>query len=183
MAFLLSGGRQELRLIQPGCSTLTTICRLPAATDERYLKLATVPQANTQMMQRNDLHARPIPGPRESAVTIGRILLLQTLAGVVVASLALIWFGSVAGSSALIGSLICVIPNAVFALRILPGLFHSSARHSMNGFYTAEFLKIGVTVLLFVLVFSFVSPLRPDMLFVSYLLTQFSIIFAAMVTK
>ena len=53
----------------------------------------------------------------------------------------------------------------------------------MRGFYTAEVFKLAATVLLLIIVFRFVTPLRPDLLFIGYLLTQFSMIFAVLVTE
>ncbi|MDH3766824.1 MAG: ATP synthase subunit I [Gammaproteobacteria bacterium] len=134
-------------------------------------------------MQRDALHAFSPPGPRESVASIARILFWQTIAGMVFASIAFMWAGSVAGSSALLGTTLCVVPNLVFALRIVPGMFQDSARQAMNGVYTAEALKLAATVLLFILVFRFVTPLRPDLLFGGFLVTQFSIILAALVNR
>ena len=52
-------------------------------------------------------------------LTIPRVLMWQFLVGAVLA--AALWgvFGNVAGYSALLGSLICVIPNAFLALRLV----------------------------------------------------------------
>ena len=131
-------------------------------------------------MQRDALYAFSPPGPRESVATLARILFWQLIAGLAFASIAFLWAGNVAGSSVLIGTSLCLIPNLLFAARILPGLFQVSARRAMRGFYTAEVFKLAATVLLLIVVFRFVTPLRPDLLFVGYLLTQFSMIFAAL---
>ncbi len=134
-------------------------------------------------MQRDALHAFSPPGPRESVATLGRILFWQTVAGLVFSLAALVCFGNVAGSSALIGVALCLLPNLLFALRVIPGMFQDSAEQAMSGFYTAEIFKLAATVLLFILVFLFVNPLRPDMLFIGFMVTQFSIILAASVAN
>ena len=134
------------------------------------------------MMQRDALHAFSPPSPRESAATIGRILLLQTAVGLLAALGLYLMSGAAAGASALIGVALCVIPNLFFALRLLPGMYDASPKSMLNGLYTAEAIKLGLTVLLFVLVFRFVVPPRPDMLFIGFLLTQFSLLFAAWMT-
>lgn len=131
------------------------------------------------MMQRDALHAFSPPSPRESVATLGRILLWQTLAGLAFALATYLAFGSAAGSSALIGAAICVLPSVLFALRVAPGMFQDSPKHAMRGFYTAEAIKMAVTVLLFALVFRFVSPERPEFLFIGFIVTHFSMIFAA----
>ncbi|MDH3588393.1 MAG: ATP synthase subunit I [Gammaproteobacteria bacterium] len=134
------------------------------------------------MMQRDALHAFSPPGPRESVAAIGRLLLWQTLAGLFFAAAIYLMSDGIAGASALIGAALCLIPNLFFAMRVFPGLYAGSARRMVRGLYTAEALKFAVTVLLFIAVFRFVAPLRPDMLFIGFLLTQFSMIFAAWMT-
>ena len=132
-------------------------------------------------MQRDVLQAFSPPGPRQSVVTLSRILFLQTVAGLLFASAVTLVSGQVAGIAALIGLALCVLPNLLFALRIIPGMFQDSPEQVMNGVYTAETIKLATTVLLFVLVFKFLQPLRPDMLFAGFVVTQFSIILAAWV--
>lgn len=114
--------------------------------------------------------------------TVGRILLWQSAIGLGCATLAWVLAGPVAGSSALIGACLCLVPNALFALRIVFGLFRGSAKSVLNGFYVAEVFKIAATVMLFILVFRFLSPLRPEFLFAGFLVTQFSMIWAAWVS-
>ena len=48
----------------------------------------------------------------------------------------------------------------------------------MRGFYSAEALKFALTALLFIAVFSFVDSLQPAMLFIGFLVTHFSMVFA-----
>lgn len=122
------------------------------------------------------------PGPRESFAAITRIIAVQAAVGLAVALVAWIMAGPVAGSSALIGTGLCLVPALFFMLRILPGMAPGTdARRIVRGFYSAEALKFGVTALLFIAVFVYVEPLRPDMLFAGFLATHFSMIFAAWV--
>ncbi|MBT8135572.1 MAG: ATP synthase subunit I [Gammaproteobacteria bacterium] len=122
------------------------------------------------------------PGPRESFASITRIVAVQTAVGLVVALLAWLIAGPVAGSSAIIGVGLCLVPALFFMLRILPGLQQGTeARRIVRGFYSAEALKFGLTALLFIAVFVYVEPLRPDMLFAGFLATHFSMVFAAWV--
>ncbi|MBT8429904.1 MAG: ATP synthase subunit I [Gammaproteobacteria bacterium] len=104
------------------------------------------------------------------------------MAGLVFSLGALVMFGSTAAGSALIGAALCVVPGLLFALRIAPGMFQDSPKLAMRGFYTGETIKLAATVVLFALVFRFVSPLRPEFLFTGFIATHFSMIFAALVT-
>lgn len=122
------------------------------------------------------------PGPRESFASIARIVAVQAGVGIAVALLVFLAAGGLAGSSALIGAGLCLVPTLFFTLRILPGMQPGAApRRIVRSFYSAEAVKFGLTALLFIAVFRYVEPLRPDMLFVGFLVTQFSMIFAAWV--
>jgi ATP synthase protein I len=103
-------------------------------------------------------------------LTILRVLMWQFTVGVVLAAVLWIVFGSVAGYSALLGSLTCVIPNAFLGLRIMaprrdPGALKRAA-------WIGEMGKLALTVLLFVLVFTQVKPLSPAALFAGFIVTQ-----------
>ena len=103
-------------------------------------------------------------------LTILRVLMWQFVVGLVLAAVLWIVFGSVAGYSALLGSLTCVIPNAFLGLRIMaprrdPGALKRAA-------WVGEMGKFALTVLLFVLVFTQVKPLSPAALFAGFIVTQ-----------
>jgi ATP synthase protein I len=94
----------------------------------------------------------------------------QFVVGVVLAAVLWIVFGSVAGYSALLGSLVCVVPNAFLGLRIMaprrdPGALKRAA-------WAGEAGKIALTVLLFALVFTQVKPLNAAALFAGFIVTQ-----------
>jgi len=102
--------------------------------------------------------------------TIARVLMWQLLVGLGLA--AILWgvFGNVVGYSALLGSLICVVPNAFLGLRLVvprrdPGALRSAA-------WIGELGKLALTVLFFTLVFTQVKPLSAAALFAGFIATQ-----------
>jgi ATP synthase protein I len=96
----------------------------------------------------------------------------QFLVGVALA--AVIWgvFGKVAGYSALLGSLICVIPNAFLALRLVVPRRDPGAEALVGAAWIGEIGKLALTVLFFTLVFTLVSPLSAAALFAGFITTQ-----------
>jgi ATP synthase protein I len=105
-------------------------------------------------------------------LTILRVLLWQFLVGAVLA--AVLWgvFGGVAGYSAVLGSLICVIPNAFLALRLMVPRRDPGAQALINAAWIGEIGKLALTVLFFSLVFTLVRPLSAAALFAGFILTQ-----------
>ena len=82
----------------------------------------------------------------------------QLLVGLGLAALLWSLFGNVAGYSALLGSLVCVLPNAFLGMRLAlprrdPGALKKAA-------WVGEMGKLALTVLLFTLVFTSVRPLH-----------------------
>jgi len=96
----------------------------------------------------------------------------QFLVGVVLA--AVLWgvFGNIAGYSALLGSLICVIPNAFLALRLVVPRSDPGAKALMGAAWIGEIGKLALTVLFFTLVFTLVRPLSAAALFAGFITTQ-----------
>ena len=74
-------------------------------------------------------------------------VLLQLVMTLIIAAGAAMLGGSHAAVSAALGGLVCVVPNALFALRL-----HVESRRpggaTMHGFFIGEFAKIAATVLL-----------------------------------
>jgi ATP synthase protein I len=105
-------------------------------------------------------------------LTIPRVLMWQFLVGVVLA--AVLWgvFGNIAGYSALLGSLICVIPNAFLALRLVVPRRDPGAEALVGAAWIGEIGKLALTVLFFTLVFTLVSPLSAAALFAGFITTQ-----------
>ena len=100
--------------------------------------------------------------------------MLMAQLGVGAALAAVLWslFGDVAGYSALLGSLVCVMPNAFLALRLALPRRDPGAQALVRAAYIGELGKLALTVLLFVLVFTLVKPLSAAALFAAFVVTQ-----------
>ena len=77
--------------------------------------------------------------------------------------------GTVAGYSALLGSLTCVLPNAFLALRLAVPRRDPGARALIRAAWVGEIGKLGLTVLMFSVVFLLVKPLSVAALFAGFL--------------
>ena len=105
-------------------------------------------------------------------LTVARVIMWQFLVGVALA--AVLWgvFGTVVGYSALLGSLICVIPNAFLALRLVVPRSDPGAKALVGAAWIGEIGKLALTVLFFTLVFTLVRPLSAAALFAGFITTQ-----------
>ena len=105
-------------------------------------------------------------------LTIPRVLMWQFLVGTALA--AVLWgvFDKVAGYSALLGGLICVIPNAFLALRLVVPRSDPGAKALVGAAWIGEIGKLALTVLFFTLVFTLVRPLSAAALFAGFITTQ-----------
>ena len=83
--------------------------------------------------------------------------------------------GRVSGYSALLGGLICVIPNAFLALRLAASTRDPGARALMRAAYIGELGKLALTVLFFSMVFTLVQPLAAGPLFVGFIAAQLAV--------
>ena len=106
-------------------------------------------------------------------LTIPRVLMWQFIVGAVLAAAIWLVFGKVAGYSALLGSLACVLPNAFLGLRLMaprrdPGALKRAA-------WIGEIGKLALTVLLFVLIFTRVEPLKAAALFAGFIASQLTV--------
>lgn len=101
-----------------------------------------------------------------------KVLALQIGVGAVLA--AVLWGsrGSVAGYSALLGSLACVIPNAFLAMRLAVSRRDPGARALIRAAYAGELGKLALTVLIFSVVFIVVRPLAAAPLFAGFIAAQ-----------
>ena len=105
-------------------------------------------------------------------LTIPRVLTWQFVVGAALA--AGLWgvFGRIAGYSALLGSLICVVPNAFLALRIMAPRRDPGAKGLLRATWIGEAGKLALTVLFFTLAFTLVKPLSAAALFAGFIVTQ-----------
>lgn len=112
------------------------------------------------------------PSARRGVNIVVTVLAGQLVVGVVLA--AVFWgvAGSVAGYSALLGSLTCVIPNAFLATRIVLARRDPGARALIRAAYTGELGKLALTVLMFSIVFVTVRPLAAGSLFAGFIAAQ-----------
>jgi len=87
---------------------------------------------------------------------------------------AVLWglYGPVAGYSALLGALTCVLPNAFLALRLAVPRRDPGARALIRAAYVGELGKLGLTVLMFSIVFLWVRPLAVAPLFAGFIAAQ-----------
>jgi ATP synthase protein I len=105
-------------------------------------------------------------------LTIPRVLTWQFVIGAALA--AALWgvFGHVAGYSALLGSLTCVIPNTFLGLRLMAPRRDPGAKALLRAAWIGETIKLALTVALFTLVFALVRPLSAAALFAGFIVTQ-----------
>ncbi len=101
-----------------------------------------------------------------------KVLVAQIGIGAVLA--AALWglYGHVAGYSALLGSLTCVIPNAFLALRLVVPRRDPGAGALIRAAYIGELGKLALTVLMFSIVFVLVRPLAAAALFAGFIASQ-----------
>ena len=78
-------------------------------------------------------------------------VLLQVLVTFAVAGLATIWGGVDAALSAALGGMACVVPNALFAVRLQIETRRPGGA-TVHGFFVGEFVKVAATVALLVLI-------------------------------
>lgn len=80
-----------------------------------------------------------------------RLLVAQSLTAAALTVLLGLWLGKTAGLSALVGTVIAVVPNFYLARRLLRQGPGASPSESLRGIYTGELLKIAFTLALFVI--------------------------------
>jgi ATP synthase protein I len=82
---------------------------------------------------------------------MAKAVLLQALVTFVVAGLAALWGGMNAALSVTLGGMACVVPNALFALRLQIQMRRPGGA-TVFGFFIGEFIKVAATVALLVLI-------------------------------
>ncbi len=134
-----------------------------------WIELTT--RATPQRLKPRDV-AFLVPEANELDLTIARVLMWQLIIGAGLA--AVLWgvFGVVAGYSALLGSLACVVPNAFLALRLVVPRRDPGAKALLRAAWIGEIGKLALTILIFSLVFVLVRPLNAAALFAGFIATQ-----------
>jgi ATP synthase protein I len=103
---------------------------------------------------------------------VAKVLLAQLGLSVVLAMLFWGMNGSVSAYSALLGGLICVIPNAFLALRLVVPRRDPGPGALVRAAYIGEIGKLALTVLMFTIVFTLVRPLAAGALFAGFIAAQ-----------
>ena len=111
-----------------------------------------------------------------------KVLFWQIGTGAVLAAALWGFYGHVAGYSALLGALTCVIPNAFLALRLAVPRRDPGARSLIRAAYLGELGKLAITVLMFSIVFVLVRPLNAAALFAGFVVAQL-MAFAGLMTR
>jgi ATP synthase protein I len=100
-----------------------------------------------------------------------RLLLLQFLVAIVAALLFWVFVSFYSAYSALIGGLVCVLANWIFAKKVF---VHSGARKAkqiLQGIYLGEVLKYVLSIMLFIISVKFLY-IKGLPFFVNYIITQ-----------
>ena len=112
------------------------------------------------------------PAKRRGSNIVVTVLAGQLVVGAVLAAVLWRLLGGVAGYSAMLGSLTCVIPNAFLAMRIVLARRDTGPRALIRAAYTGELGKLALTVLMFSIVFVTVRPLAAGALFAGFIAAQ-----------
>ena len=110
---------------------------------------------------KREMTGRPI-GSKSSASSgniVVRVLLAQLGLSVVLAMLFWGFEGRVYAYSALLGGLVCVIPNAFLALRLVVPRRDAGAGALVTAAYIGELGKVALTITMFSVIFVLVRPL------------------------
>lgn len=99
-----------------------------------------------------------------------RLIAVQSIITLLLTRFALI-SSEMAAKSALVGGLICIVPTICFARFLFRCHGAQFARQIVWGFYSGEALKLGLTAVLFAVVFARITII-PSVLFFSYCMVQ-----------
>jgi len=117
------------------------------------------------------------------SLALAKILVAKVAFGSSLAAVAFGLDGAVAGYSALLGCLICVLPNAVLAIHIAAGGLAGDARRLIRATYIGMALKLVLTAALFTSVFVLVRPLAAGWLFAGFMVSQAVVWVAPVLTR
>jgi len=81
------------------------------------------------------------------------------------------------GGSLLTGGLVCALPNLYFARQFFSTTGAMAAKQILRGMYRAEMIKLLLTAVLFMVVFTYL-PVKAGFLFVGFVLAQLTVWFA-----
>jgi len=93
--------------------------------------------------------------PRQEGQNVVKRLIAFQLAITFILSLLFTWMSAQASGSALLGGLVAVIPNCIFAYRVFAHRGAQAAQAMVSALYRGEAQKLVITILLMILVFRF----------------------------
>ncbi|MGL5741917.1 MAG: ATP synthase subunit I [Legionella sp.] len=111
---------------------------------------------------------------------IVRLWLVQLGVTLIIATVSAIALNANAAISALLGGMVCFVPNAYFAIKLFKYEGARSARQIVNSFYKGEALKIVISVFLFTAVF-LLFKITPLVFFASYIMILMTHWFAPLI--
>lgn len=114
---------------------------------------------------------------------IGRVLLAQLGVGLALVAIGAAVSGLVAAYSALLGCLVCVVPNAFLGVRIVLGGNQGDAKALLRASYIGAAGKLLMTAAFFAVVFVLVRPLGPGWFFGGFMASQAVIWIAPVLTR
>ncbi len=109
-----------------------------------------------------------------------RFILFQV--GIVLLFSGLFWlvWGFSAGFSTFAGGLTCALPNLYFARQFFSSTGALAAKQILRGMYRAEMIKLLLTALLFMVVFTYL-PVEAGFLFIGFVLAQLTVWFSPLI--
>lgn len=110
------------------------------------------------------------------------LLLIQLSTSVLMALIALVVSGQVAFWSAMLGGLVCLMPNIYFARLLFRHAGARAAKKIVNSFYQGEALKLLLTIVLFILVFKLVKVI-PWLFFAAFIVAQMVFWFVPLISN
>lgn len=126
-----------------------------------------VPEASNAMTGQAERQPASLSGH-----VVIKVLLTQLGLSMVIAVLFWGLNGHVSGYSALLGGLVCVLPNAFLALRLTVPRQDPGAGALVRAAYVGELGKLALTVIMFSMVFTLVRPLAAGALFAGFIAAQ-----------
>lgn len=108
---------------------------------------------------------------RQGLYIAKQLMYLQTVVVALLSFVTLLFVGRVSAQSVLLGGFVSVLPNVCFSRLLFRQQSARAARQIVKSFYRAEALKLTLSALLFMLVFSCFA-ITPIAFFVAYMASQ-----------
>ena len=121
-------------------------------------------------------------GHVENQRDVWHLLAFQLGISVLIALIAIVVDGAMASLSALLGGLVCVVPNVYFVRQLFKYKGARAAKQIVNGFYKGEALKLLLTIALFLLVFKLIK-INPLVFFVAFIAAQMVFWFVPLISN